>query len=132
MAEEGTVKWFSDQRGYGFIGRDNGEDVFVHHSSIVGEGFKTLKEGDRVSFEMDQNDKGPRAKDVTKITGASSDTSSEASGDAGDEASSDTSSEASGDTSSEASGDAGDEASGDAGDEASGDAGDDPGSDAID
>ncbi|MBW1896061.1 MAG: cold-shock protein [Deltaproteobacteria bacterium] len=64
---EGVVKWFSDQKGYGFIEQEGGNDVFVHHSAIVGAGFKTLAEGDRVTFEVEQGDKGPSAKDVTRI-----------------------------------------------------------------
>jgi CspA family cold shock protein len=64
---EGTVKWFSNQKGYGFIEQDNGEDIFVHHTQIVGEGFKSLAEGDRVSFEVGKGQKGPAAQNVTKI-----------------------------------------------------------------
>jgi CspA family cold shock protein len=64
---QGIVKWFSDQKGYGFIEQDNGEDIFVHHSEIVGSGFKTLSEGDRVTFEIGAGTKGPAAKNVTKI-----------------------------------------------------------------
>jgi CspA family cold shock protein len=64
---EGTVKWFSNQKGYGFIEQDNGEDIFVHHTQIVGSGFKSLAEGDRVSFEVGQGQKGPAAQNVTKI-----------------------------------------------------------------
>jgi len=61
----GTVKWFNDQKGYGFITPDEGgKDVFVHHSSIVGDGFKTLAEGARVEFEVAQGQKGPEAKNV--------------------------------------------------------------------
>jgi len=61
----GTVKWFNDQKGYGFITPDEGgKDVFVHHSSIVGEGFKTLAEGAKVEFEVAQGQKGPEAKNV--------------------------------------------------------------------
>ena len=65
--ETGTVKWFSDQKGYGFITRDSGEDVFVHHSAIVAEGFRSLKEGDRVEFTVEQGQKGPAAANVRKI-----------------------------------------------------------------
>lgn len=64
---EGNVKWFSDQKGYGFIEQDNGDDVFVHHSEIQGSGFKTLSEGDRVTFEIGQGKKGPAAQNVRKI-----------------------------------------------------------------
>jgi len=69
MAKEtGTVKWFNDQKGYGFIVRESGEgDVFVHHSAILGEGFKTLSEGDRVEFVVVQGQKGPAAEEVQKI-----------------------------------------------------------------
>ncbi|MEE8384664.1 MAG: cold-shock protein [Dehalococcoidia bacterium] len=68
MANTGTVKWFSDEKGYGFIERENGEgDVFVHHSAIQGEGFKTLAEGQRVEFEVVQGQKGPAAENVKKV-----------------------------------------------------------------
>lgn len=63
----GVVKWFSDKKGFGFIEQENGEDLFVHHSAINMPGFKTLSEGDRVSFEVEQSDRGPKAKNVTKI-----------------------------------------------------------------
>ena len=63
--EEGTVKWFSGEKGYGFIERENGGDVFVHHSDIDGAGFKSLTEGDKVSFDVEQGDKGPKAANVT-------------------------------------------------------------------
>jgi CspA family cold shock protein len=64
---EGTVKWFSERKGYGFIEQDDGGDIFVHHSSINMPGFKTLNEGDRVSFEVGEGTKGPAAQNVTKI-----------------------------------------------------------------
>lgn len=61
----GTVKWFNDQKGYGFIKQEDGPDIFVHYSGIVGDGFKTLKEGDRVTFDIEQGQKGPAAVNVT-------------------------------------------------------------------
>lgn len=64
---QGTVKWFSDQKGYGFIEQDNGEDIFVHHSEIQGTGFKTLSEGDSVTFEIGAGRKGPAAQNVQKM-----------------------------------------------------------------
>ena len=64
---EGTVKWFSDKKGYGFIEQDNGEDIFFHFSSINVQGFKTLNESDRVSFDVEETDRGPKAKNVSKI-----------------------------------------------------------------
>ena len=64
---QGTVKWFNDQKGYGFITVEGGKDVFVHHSAIEGEGFKSLKEGDRVSFDVVQGAKGPAAENVRKL-----------------------------------------------------------------
>ena len=65
---KGKVKWFNDQKGYGFIHQENGPDVFVHHSAIVGEGFKTLAEGQAVEFEITQGEKGPRAANVVKLS----------------------------------------------------------------
>jgi len=65
--ETGVVKWFNDKKGYGFISRDPGEDVFVHHSSIVAEGFRSLAEGDRVEYAIAQEQKGQAAVDVRKI-----------------------------------------------------------------
>ena len=64
---EGTVKFFSEQKGYGFIEQEDGPDVFVHHSDINMEGFKNLAEGDLVSFEIGEGAKGPAAKNVTKL-----------------------------------------------------------------
>ncbi len=68
MAEQGTVKWFNDVKGYGFIVREPGADVFVHHASIIGEGFRTLVEGDRVSFDVVEDPKGLQATNVVKIS----------------------------------------------------------------
>ena len=64
---EGKVKWFNDSKGFGFIEQEGGKDLFVHHSSIQGEGFKSLKEGDRVSFDVVQGAKGPAAENVRKL-----------------------------------------------------------------
>jgi CspA family cold shock protein len=66
MPETGTVKWFNDSKGYGFISRADGDDVFVHFSSIAGDGFKSLQEGDAVTFEVEDSDRGPQAVSVTK------------------------------------------------------------------
>lgn len=64
---QGTIKWFNNSKGYGFIGRDDGQDVFVHYSGIVGEGYRTLKEGDLVEFEVVPGPKGPQAANVVVI-----------------------------------------------------------------
>ena len=64
---EGIVKWFSEKKGYGFIEQDEGRDIFVHYSSINIPGFKTLAEGERVSFDVEESDRGPVAKNVTKV-----------------------------------------------------------------
>ncbi len=63
----GTVKWFNDQKGYGFIEQEEGQDVFVHHSAINAQGFKSLNEGDQVTFDIEQGQKGPAAANVTVI-----------------------------------------------------------------
>jgi CspA family cold shock protein len=67
MKETGKVKWFNDSKGYGFISRENGPDVFVHHTAIVGEGFKTLAEDQEVEFEVVQGQKGLQAQNVVKL-----------------------------------------------------------------
>jgi len=64
---KGKVKWFSNQKGYGFITPENGKDVFVHHTAIQGEGYKTLDEGQEVEFEIKEGPKGEQAVDVKKI-----------------------------------------------------------------
>lgn len=64
---EGTVKWFNDSKGFGFIEQDNGPDVFVHFSAIEGDGFKSLAEGMRVSFDVVEGQKGPQASNVAKL-----------------------------------------------------------------
>lgn len=63
----GIVKWFNEKKGYGFIAQESGPDVFVHHSGINGSGFRTLQEGDRVTFDIQQGEKGPSAVNVTKV-----------------------------------------------------------------
>ena len=64
---EGTVKWFNDSKGFGFISQEGGQDVFVHYSAIESQGFKSLAEGDRVSFEIADGPKGPQASNVRKL-----------------------------------------------------------------
>ncbi len=65
--QEGKVKWFNEKKGYGFIEQDGGEDLFVHYSAIQGDGFKTLAEGQRVRFEVEDAAKGPKAKNVQVV-----------------------------------------------------------------
>ena len=67
MKEQGTVKWFNASKGYGFIGRENGDDVFVHFSAIQGEGYRSLQEGESVSFEVTKGDKGLQAENVERL-----------------------------------------------------------------
>jgi CspA family cold shock protein len=67
MAYEGKVKWFNEAKGFGFIQQDNGPDVFVHYSSVQGNGFKTLAEGQRVQFDIVEGERGPKATNVVKI-----------------------------------------------------------------
>jgi len=64
---KGTVKWFNDKKGFGFLSREDGDDVFVHHTSIEGEGFKSLREGQEVEFEVQDGPKGPQASNVTVV-----------------------------------------------------------------
>ncbi len=64
----GKVKWFNDQKGFGFLEQEGGGDVFVHYSSIAGDGFKSLAEGDEVEFELTQGPKGPKAENVTRVS----------------------------------------------------------------
>jgi CspA family cold shock protein len=64
---QGTVKWFNDKKGYGFIMAEDGKDLFVHYNAIEGQGYKSLKEGDRVNFEIEQGAKGPSAVKVKKL-----------------------------------------------------------------
>ena len=64
---QGTVKWFNDSKGFGFISCEDGTDAFVHHTTIQGDGFKSLAEGDAVSFELEAGEKGPRAINVVKL-----------------------------------------------------------------
>ncbi|MFQ5794854.1 MAG: cold shock domain-containing protein [Candidatus Bipolaricaulia bacterium] len=65
---KGTVKWFSDQKGYGFVEMEDGRDVFVHFSEIQGDGFKTLKEGEQVECEVIEEGRGPKAKNVKRVS----------------------------------------------------------------
>jgi len=67
MKEQGTVKWFNNDKGYGFISRESGDDVFVHHSAIQGGGFKSLNEGDSIEFEVVKGPKGLQAQNVVKL-----------------------------------------------------------------
>ncbi len=67
MKEQGTVKWFNNEKGYGFISRNSGSDVFVHHTAIQGSGFKSLNEGDSIEFEVAQGPKGLQAQNVVKL-----------------------------------------------------------------
>lgn len=64
---KGTVKWFSNQKGYGFISPESGQDVFIHHSEIRGDGYKSLNEGQAVEFEIEQGPKGEKAKNVVTV-----------------------------------------------------------------
>ena len=64
---QGTVKWFNEKKGFGFISAEDGNDYFVHHSGIVGDGYKSLQEGAKVQFQIEQNEKGPRAIQVSPI-----------------------------------------------------------------
>ncbi len=67
MKLKGTVKWFNNAKGFGFIGRDDGPDVFVHYSALIADGYKSLQEGDAVEFEIVDGQKGPQAANVTKV-----------------------------------------------------------------
>ena len=65
--ETGTVKWFNNTKGFGFISREQGDDVFVHHTAILGDGYKSLEEGDKVQFETEQGPKGLQATNVSRM-----------------------------------------------------------------
>ena len=65
--EQGTVKWFNAEKGFGFIERENGDDVFVHFSAIQGEGFKSLDEGQKVEFDVEEGNRGPQAANIVKL-----------------------------------------------------------------
>jgi cold shock protein len=67
MTEQGTVKWFNNEKGFGFITRQSGPDVFVHHTAILAEGYRSLNEGDRVSFEVVEGQKGLQARNVVRL-----------------------------------------------------------------
>jgi CspA family cold shock protein len=67
MTEQGTVKWFNNEKGFGFISRESGPDVFVHHTAILAEGYRSLNEGDRVSFEVVEGPKGLQARNVVRL-----------------------------------------------------------------
>ena len=67
MTEQGTVKWFNNEKGFGFISRESGPDVFVHHTAITAEGYRSVNEGDRVSFEVVEGQKGLQARNVVRI-----------------------------------------------------------------
>ena len=74
---EGTVKWFNPRKGYGFIATSDGQDIFVHYANIVGDGYKTLVEGDAVSFDVVEGEKGLRAENVARKSGSESESASE-------------------------------------------------------
>ena len=67
MREQGTVKWFNNEKGYGFVSRDSGGDVFVHQSAIQADGFRSLNEGDKIEFEVERGPKGLRAQNVVRV-----------------------------------------------------------------
>ena len=67
MTEQGTVKWFNNEKGFGFISRESGPDVFVHYTAIAAEGYRSLNEGDRVSFEVVEGQKGLQARNVVRV-----------------------------------------------------------------